>query len=703
MRISLILPQIVALDVVFALAACLQTIHVPLIASRRSSYNRKVICAYEASLVLHLMISALILFASSGSYLVAPLDVCARAMGGALWLNAAIFAYGVVLMVHYRRPVMLVELLLVVAVTPPVVFAMGSAWTVVLIAEGAFFLFRSIAALLMDVRNRQEDITTFSTIETINVIPVGILYLDPRGRPLLMNRCMRKNLVELHMPTDLRDMSSTWNDLRKLSMQMPESSRNRVRINLDRFGEARAVVEVSPAEIRLFVCDRVMVSGRSFERIIGLDVTEYAHAHDRLAQANHLLELAGQELQSQIEEVKKVADNAAYLRMRARVHDVIGQRLSILHRYLEEGRLDDESLEQIDPLLRTISDDLRSGGDSEPAEQLGDIIHAFGLVSVQIDVEGSLPEDTRVAAAFLQIIREASTNATKHAQAHQVHVHLWQEESNGCDIARMTISNDGARPPYRIARNGYPRYEACRARSGWQPRGPRRPTLYAYGIHPARFQRHGPKEKLMIRVLIVEDQAILRESLARSVGDQPDMAVVSAIADASEALGVALRERPDMILMDVCTEHDSNGIVAAARIKEQLPECRIIIMTGMPEITFVDQAREAGVDSFVYKNVGIDELFAVMRSTLAGYCTFPKPPESIFSGTAALDDVELSILRLACEGKSRREIAAELFMSEGTIKRRISEILSKTGYDNIMRLAVHAVTEGSIVPNMERP
>lgn len=171
MQISLILPQIVALDVVFALAACLQTIHVPLISSRRSSYNRKVICAYEASLVLHLVISALILFASSGSYLVAPLDVCAKAMGGALWLNAVIFAYGVVLMVRYRRPVMLVELLLVVAVTPPVVFAMGSAWTTVLIAEGAFFLFRSIAALLMDVRNRQEDITAFSTIETINVIP----------------------------------------------------------------------------------------------------------------------------------------------------------------------------------------------------------------------------------------------------------------------------------------------------------------------------------------------------------------------------------------------------------------------------------------------------------------------------------------------------------------------------------------------------
>lgn len=242
-------------------------------------------------------------------------------------------------------------------------------------------------------------------------------------------------------------MSSTWNDLRKLSMQMPESSANRAHIDLDRFGRDRAVVEISPSEIRLFVRDSVTVSSRPFERVVGLDVTEYAHAYDRLAQANHLLERAGQELQAQIEEAKKVADNAAYLRMRARVHDVIGQRLSILHRYLEEGRLDDESLEQIDPLLRSIAADLRSGGASEPAEQLSDIVHAFGLVSVQIDVEGALPEDARVAAAFLQIIREASTNATRHAQAHRVHVRLWQEGTNAGAVARMTISNDGSPAP----------------------------------------------------------------------------------------------------------------------------------------------------------------------------------------------------------------------------------------------------------------
>lgn len=75
----------------------------------------------------------------------------------------------------------------------------------------------------------------------------------------------------------------------------------------------------------------------------------------------------------------------------------------------------------------------------------------------------------------------------------------------------------------------------------------------------------------MIRVLIVEDQAILLREPGALRWRPADMTVVAAIADASEALGVALKECPDMILMDVCTEHDSNGIVAAARIKEQLP------------------------------------------------------------------------------------------------------------------------------------
>lgn len=73
------------------------------------------------------------------------------------------------------------------------------------------------------------------------------------------------------------------------------------------------------------------------------------------------------------------------------------------------------------------------------------------------------------------------------------------------------------------------------------------------------------------------------------------------------------------------------------------------------------------------------------------------PPE-----VELLDELELKILYLTCQAKSRREIAAALYMSEGTVKRRISEMLAKTGYDNLLKLAVRAVSSGSIVVNVER-
>lgn len=453
MRFDLILPQFVLLDVIYVLAACMQTIHVPLIASRRMPYSRIAVCIYEASLVVHLVIVADIILASTGSRLLVSPFLIAQALEGVLWLNLLLVAFGVCLAVHYRRPCMIFELMLVAASIPPVVKLLGSAWAGAAIIEGAFFLFRSISALLLDARHRQEDITAFSTIETINVIPVGILYLDLQGRPLLMNRCMRSNLIGLHLPTDLRDMSETWNELRKLGAKESDGKGEGRRLDLARFGDARSVVEISPSEIRLFVRDNLIISGRPFERIIGLDVTEYAHAYDRLVHENHLLELAAKELRVQIEEVKKVADNAAYLRMRARVHDVIGQRLSIMHRYFEEGRLDDESLEQIEPLLRSIANDLHGkdgDGTRDAAEELGDIVHAFGLVGVRIVVDGKLPVDVRTAAAFLQIVREASTNATKHAQAHQIQVRFWEEGAESWRTARMTVSNDGTPAPASI-------------------------------------------------------------------------------------------------------------------------------------------------------------------------------------------------------------------------------------------------------------
>ena len=204
----------------------------------------------------------------------------------------------------------------------------------------------------------------------------------------------------------------------------------------------------------------------------------------------------------------------------------------------------------------------------------------------------------------------------------------------------------------------------------------------------------------MIRIVLVEDQVMLRESLAIAIDAQEDMQIVATLASAAEALDVAKANNPDLMLMDVCTEDDASGIAAAAQIKRHLPGIRVIVMTGIPEITYIEQARAAGADSFVYKNVSTSELISIIRSTMEGYSTFPAAQLGDQT-LETLDDEEIRILRLVCENKSRREIADELYLSEGTVKRRISTILAKTGYDSIMKLAVHAVSDGYIVPNLK--
>lgn len=202
----------------------------------------------------------------------------------------------------------------------------------------------------------------------------------------------------------------------------------------------------------------------------------------------------------------------------------------------------------------------------------------------------------------------------------------------------------------------------------------------------------------MIKILLAEDQVILRETLACTLNLQEDMEVVAAVPDASVGLKVLDSTDANLALLDVCSEDGEIGIECAKQIREDYPDVKVVIMTGMPEITFIEEAKAAGAHSFVYKNVGTEELIGVIRSTMNGYSTFPNEKKNILSSAALLTPTEINILRLVCEAKSRKEVAAELYMSESTVKRYISEILAKTGYDSILRLAVHAVSQGLIIP-----
>ena len=202
----------------------------------------------------------------------------------------------------------------------------------------------------------------------------------------------------------------------------------------------------------------------------------------------------------------------------------------------------------------------------------------------------------------------------------------------------------------------------------------------------------------MIKIVIVEDQALLLDALTKVINGQQDMQVAACTANADEAPDLCRKSAPDLVLIDVVTQNRANGIAAAAQIRRELPEVKIVIMTSVPEITFIDSARKAGAHSFVYKDADTRHLLYVIRSTLEGRGVYPGPGEETLA-RIRFSDAEIAIVRLVCQGKSRKEIAQALAMSEGSVKAIITDILNKTGFDSIMKFSVYAVAHGFVVPH----
>jgi len=202
----------------------------------------------------------------------------------------------------------------------------------------------------------------------------------------------------------------------------------------------------------------------------------------------------------------------------------------------------------------------------------------------------------------------------------------------------------------------------------------------------------------MIKILIVEDMTLLRDSLANTINGEKDMQVVCVTANANEALGLCRKFAPDLALMDVVTDNKASGIAAAAEIRRELPEIKIVIMTALPEITFIDAALKAGAHSFVYKNTDSRHLLYVIRNTMDGKGIYPGPGNATLT-KYSFSDSEIALIRLACKGKNRHEIMRAMNISETNVKSLISGILDKTGFDSIVEFSLYSLANDLIVPD----
>lgn len=181
----------------------------------------------------------------------------------------------------------------------------------------------------------------------------------------------------------------------------------------------------------------------------------------------------------------------------------------------------------------------------------------------------------------------------------------------------------------------------------------------------------------MIRIVIAEDQRLLRGALASLLDLEDDLEVIGQAADGAEAWELIERLRPDVCLMDIEMPRMS-GLDVAERLKAADSPCRIIILTTFARPGYFERAAKAGVNGYLLKDESSDKLAEAIRRVMAGHLEVS--PELVFGSLREenpLTPREQDILRLAAEGRSAGEIALHLHLSYGTVRNYISETLNK--------------------------
>lgn len=209
----------------------------------------------------------------------------------------------------------------------------------------------------------------------------------------------------------------------------------------------------------------------------------------------------------------------------------------------------------------------------------------------------------------------------------------------------------------------------------------------------------------MTKVLIVEDQKMARDNMVGYISASEAYTLAGTLTNAALAETFCLSNAVDLILMDVCTEHDENGIDQAAIIKKRFPDIKVIIVTSMAEYSYLTKARSAGADSFWYKEVGSESLLSVMDRTMNGESIYPdRTPEVKLGLTTSyhLSEAELSALQAVMESADYREAAEKLSVSERTIRFHIGNILDKTGYRSRFELCMAVAQKNLIITTPDK-
>ncbi|PWI43237.1 response regulator transcription factor [Streptomyces sp. ICBB 8177] len=198
-----------------------------------------------------------------------------------------------------------------------------------------------------------------------------------------------------------------------------------------------------------------------------------------------------------------------------------------------------------------------------------------------------------------------------------------------------------------------------------------------------------------VKVLLAEDQGMMRGALALLLGLEDDMEVVAQVPDGEAIVPTALGARPDVALLDIELPGRS-GLDAAAELRTALPECRVLILTTFGRPGYLRRAMEAGASGFLVKDGPVEELAAAIRRVLAGERVIDPAlaAAALSAGPNPLTVRERDVLTASADGATVADIAAKLHLSESTVRNYLSSAIGKTSTRNRTEAARTARTNG---------
>ncbi|MBQ0998448.1 MULTISPECIES: response regulator transcription factor [Streptomyces] len=186
-----------------------------------------------------------------------------------------------------------------------------------------------------------------------------------------------------------------------------------------------------------------------------------------------------------------------------------------------------------------------------------------------------------------------------------------------------------------------------------------------------------------IRVLLAEDQGMMRGALALLLGMEPDIEVVAQVAAGDAIVDAAQTHRPDVALLDIELPGQS-GLDAAAELREQVPDCRVLILTTFARPGYLRRAMEAGAAGFLVKDGPVEELAVAVRRVLTGETVIDPAlaAAALSAGPNPLTARERDVLNASSDGATVADVSARLHLSESTVRNYLSSAIGKTGTRN---------------------